>query len=84
MNIASISESLQRLLDDNPADAIAEASKLDGGINIDLLKATIFVDGGAMLKDFDVVANLDISSYYNNTFMAPRSATFKNIHQNLS
>jgi hypothetical protein len=56
VNIASISDNLQRSLDDNPANAIAEASKLDGNINIELLKAAIFVDGGAILKDFDVVA----------------------------
>lgn len=55
MDLASTSKKLQRLLDDDPTKAIDEALKLSGNINIELLKAAIFVDAGAMLKNFDVV-----------------------------
>ena len=55
MEIADISEKLQRLLDDDPAQAINEALKLSGNINFELLKAAILVDAGAMVKNHDVV-----------------------------
>tara|TARA_R110001583_G_scaffold148245_1_gene300194 strand:+ start:1920 stop:3434 length:1515 start_codon:yes stop_codon:yes gene_type:complete len=55
VEIADISEKLQRLLDDDPAQAINEALKLSGNINFELLKAAILVDAGAMVKNHDVV-----------------------------
>lgn len=55
MEIADISEKLQRLLDDDPAQAINEALKLSGNINFELLKAAILVDAGAMVKNHDAV-----------------------------
>ena len=55
VDLADTSEKLQRLLDDDPTKAIDEALKLSGNIKIDLLKAAIFVDAGAMLKNFEVV-----------------------------
>jgi tetratricopeptide (TPR) repeat protein len=55
VDLADKSEKLQILLDDDPEKAIDEALKLSGNINVDLLKAAIFVDAGAMLKNFDVI-----------------------------
>lgn len=56
MDLAEKSEKLQLLLDDDPGKAIDEALKLSGNINVDLLQASIFVDAGAMIKNFDVVS----------------------------
>lgn len=55
MDIADISEKLQRLIDDDPAQAINEALQLSGNINFELLKAAILVDAGAMVKNHDAV-----------------------------
>jgi len=55
MELADISEKLQRLIDDDPAKAISEALQLSGNINFELLKAAILVDAGALVKNYDVV-----------------------------
>lgn len=55
MEIADISEKLQRLIDDDPAQAINEALQLSGNINFELLKAAILVDAGSMVKSHDAV-----------------------------
>lgn len=51
-----ISDKLQRLIDDDPAKAISEAFQLSGDIGLELLKAAILVDAGALVKNYDVVA----------------------------
>lgn len=55
MELAEQAERLNRLVDENPREAIREALELSGNINIDLLKAAILVDVGGLLKDFDSV-----------------------------
>lgn len=55
MEIADISEKLQRLIDGDPVRAINEALQLSGNINFELLKAAILVDAGAMVKNHDAV-----------------------------
>ena len=55
MELADISEKLQRLIDDDPAKAISEALQLSGNINLELLKAAILVDAGALVKNYEVV-----------------------------
>jgi hypothetical protein len=55
VEIADISEKLQRLIDDDPDQAINEALQLSGNINFELLKAAILVDAGAMVKNHDAV-----------------------------
>lgn len=73
MDLTETAEKLQRLLDEEPEKAIDEASKLSGNINVELLKAAIFVDAGAMLKRFDVVVRgveiyrIAVASYPDNS-----------------
>lgn len=55
MEIADIAEKLQGLIDDDPDKAISEALQLSGNINLELLKAAILVDAGAMVKSHDAV-----------------------------
>ncbi|WP_339673979.1 LA2681 family HEPN domain-containing protein [Dasania marina] len=55
MGIADIAEKLQGLIDDDPDKAISEALQLSGNINLELLKAAILVDAGAMVKSYDAV-----------------------------
>lgn len=55
MELAEQAETLNRLVDENPQEAIRQAQELSGSINIDMLKAAILVDAGGLLKDFDSV-----------------------------
>ncbi|MGM0833532.1 MAG: LA2681 family HEPN domain-containing protein [Pseudomonadota bacterium] len=55
MELAEQAERLNRLIDENPREAIRQALELSGNINFDLLKAAILVDAGGLLKDFDSV-----------------------------
>lgn len=55
MELTDISEKLQRLIDDDPAKAISEALQLSGNINLELLKAAILVDAGALVKNHEVI-----------------------------
>lgn len=55
MEIAHTAERLERLIDDDPAQAINEALQLSGNIEIELMKAAILVDAGALVKDYDAV-----------------------------
>lgn len=56
MEITEQSERLTRLVDHNPSEAIRQALKLSGDISTDFVKATILVDAGGLLKDFDSVS----------------------------
>jgi len=56
LEFEAIAEHLQNLLDENPRQAIAEAEKLDESINFRLLKAAIFVDAGAAVKEKNIVS----------------------------
>lgn len=56
MDLTEVSKKLQRLIDDDPVKAIDEAIKLSGNINVELLKAAIFIDAGVILKNFEMVA----------------------------
>lgn len=55
MELAEQTEKLNRLVDENPQEAIRQALELSGSINIDMLKAATLVDAGGLLKDFDSV-----------------------------
>jgi tetratricopeptide (TPR) repeat protein len=55
VEIADIAEKLKGLIDDDPDKAIREALQLSGNINLELLKAAILVDAGAMVKNHDAV-----------------------------
>lgn len=55
MNIADIAEKLRGLIDDDPAQAINEALQLSGNTNLELLKASILVDAGAMVKNYHAI-----------------------------
>lgn len=55
LELAEIAENLSKLLDTNPIKAIEVASKLDGDINYQLLKAAILVDGGSILKNKEAI-----------------------------
>jgi len=55
VELADISKRLRHLIDDDPARAISEALQLMGNINLELLKAAILIDAGALLKNYDAV-----------------------------
>lgn len=55
MEIVDISKKLQILIDDDPNEAIKKALELSGNVNFELLKASILVDAGAIIKDYDTV-----------------------------
>lgn len=55
MEIAHTVERLQRLIDDDPAQAIEEALQLSGNMEVELMKASVLIDAGALVKDYDAV-----------------------------
>ena len=55
MEIADTAEKLQRLIDDDPFQAIKEALQLSGNIETELMKAAILVDAGELVKDYDAI-----------------------------
>lgn len=55
MELTEQAEKLNRLVEENPQEAIRQALELSGSINFDMLKAAILVDAGGLLKDFDSV-----------------------------
>lgn len=57
MEITDISRKLQKLLDDDPAQAIVEALQVSGNIKFELLKAAILIDAGAVVGNYDVILN---------------------------
>ena len=55
MELAEQAEKLNRLVDENPQEAIRQALEPSGSIDIDMFKAAILVDAGGLLKDFESV-----------------------------
>lgn len=55
MELSDISEELKNLIDDDPVQAITKALKLSGNVKVELLKAAVLVDAGAMVKNHDAI-----------------------------
>ncbi len=55
MEFGELAERLNRLIDEDPSEAIRQARELSGSINIDSLKAGTLVDAGSLLKDLDAI-----------------------------